>query len=542
MLVCPKLIIMDSEINRHNPPEDFFNDPKLEEGIHDEKGVLYSKDGKILLSAEGHTNKSYLGDYIVKPGTEFIREGAFQFVNTLKSIQLPDSLISIGDYSFSECNPIKEISIPQNVSFIGDNAFGNFYDGISEFKSTIKKININNNIFEQKDGYLWVVSTKRLISCKSDSKEIKIPNDIKIIGDAVLCGMWSKDLIIPCNVHTIEENSFATCNISKLTIPSSVKSIGSFAFSYCSELEIVIFEGKGPINLGENIFKSCYNLKYIIVPSSSKEYYQSILPEYKDQIIYHDEISLSPEIVNQDLENIIIDENDVTYSNNRSALLRVGNRGKFHMHNIDWKDKNKEYKIKIGTHVICNNAFQNISNLKKVYLPDTIKVLGKDVFENCWDIEEIIIPDNSINRLGYNLYKYFDKIYHNWEIEYSLINIDIKKQEDEEGVIYDEKNNVIIEGGKRIFYNKHLIKRTTIPSYFKVKEGTLRINNSAFEGAENLKEIIIPDSVVTIGAHAFSRCINLKKVKISDSIQTIGKRGFYGCKSLESINLPNTLN
>jgi len=52
---------------------------------------------------------------------------------------------------------------------------------------------------------------------------------------------------------------------------------------------------------------------------------------------------------------------------------------------------------------------------------------------------------------------------------------------------------------------------------------------------KNLKSVIIPDSVTTIGERAFSSCTNLQSVTIPDSVTTIGDYAFYECTNLQSV-------
>ena len=54
-----------------------------------------------------------------------------------------------------------------------------------------------------------------------------------------------------------------------------------------------------------------------------------------------------------------------------------------------------------------------------------------------------------------------------------------------------------------------------------------------------LKTLIIPDGVTSIGSNAFAGCRLLESIVISDSVTSIGFGAFYGCRSLASINIPD---
>jgi hypothetical protein len=61
-----------------------------------------------------------------------------------------------------------------------------------------------------------------------------------------------------------------------------------------------------------------------------------------------------------------------------------------------------------------------------------------------------------------------------------------------------------------------------------VPDGITVIDESAFEGFENLRSVKIPASVIGIGSFAFKSCRNLSEVNISKSTQ-LGKDCFDGC-------------
>ena len=63
---------------------------------------------------------------------------------------------------------------------------------------------------------------------------------------------------------------------------------------------------------------------------------------------------------------------------------------------------------------------------------------------------------------------------------------------------------------------------------------------SNFNGMKFLKEVSIPEKMISIGNSAFFDCVNLEKVTLSKSIKHIGDYAFAGCKSLKSINLSET--
>lgn len=56
-------------------------------------------------------------------------------------------------------------------------------------------------------------------------------------------------------------------------------------------------------------------------------------------------------------------------------------------------NKLEDYTVADGTEVICDRAFMNLKELKKVTLPSSIKAIGESAFSGCKSLSEINIPD-----------------------------------------------------------------------------------------------------------------------------------------------------
>lgn len=65
--------------------------------------------------------------------------------------------------------------------------------------------------------------------------------------------------------------------------------------------------------------------------------------------------------------------------------------------------------------------------------------------------------------------------------------------------------------------------------------GHLYLNES------EVKDLVIPNSVTSIGNYAFWKCKSLVSVTIPNSVTSIGDNAFLGCSSLTSISLPNSI-
>lgn len=92
---------------------------EIENGVRDERGVTYSKDGKRLLKAMADLS----GHYMIKEGTKVICNEAFLWLSSLTSINIPDSVTSIGNRAFAGCKSLTSINIPGSVIKMEGNPF-----------------------------------------------------------------------------------------------------------------------------------------------------------------------------------------------------------------------------------------------------------------------------------------------------------------------------------------------------------------------------------------------------------------------------------
>ena len=73
-----------------------------------------------------------------------------------------------------------------------------------------------------------------------------------------------------------------------------------------------------------------------------------------------------------------------------------------------------------------------------------------------------------------------------------------------------------------------------------IPESVTTIGNSAFVSCSKLTSITIPESVTSIGSMAFYNCTSLTSVTISEGVTSIGGYAFTGCSSLKTINYTGT--
>ena len=100
----------------------------------------------------------------------------------------------------------------------------------------------------------------------------------------------------------------------------------------------------------------------------------------------------------------------------------------------------------------------------------------------------------------------------------------------------EEKNLIVLHA-----YTAQYHVRSTLPLADPVNDGhsITAINKGAFFGC-GLSDVIIPDSVTSIGSGAFSCCMYMTNVIISGNVTNIGSDAFDGCSTLTSMTFNGT--
>lgn len=83
-------------------------------------------------------------------------------------------------------------------------------------------------------------------------------------------------------------------------------------------------------------------------------------------------------------------------------------------------------------------------------------------------------------------------------------------------------------------------EKVVIPSLYKKLPVTI-IGNSAFNGCEEITDVVIPNTVVTLDSYAFAGCNKLDNITIPDSVTTIENDVFNSCVSLKNITIPQSV-
>ena len=228
---------------------------------------------------------------------------------------------------------------------------------------------------------------------------------------------------------------------------------------------------------------------------------------------------LSTKTTEEDLKDAIIDEYGVKYSRDGKKLLEAL--------------CGKEYVVREGTEVICDEAFRWCKSLQSVTIPNSVKSIGDYAFSSCKSLQSVTIP-NSVKSIGDYAFSGCKSLQSvtipnsvtsigNWAFCWcvSLQSVTIP--------------NSVKSIGDKAFSDCHSLQSVTIPN------SVTSIGNEAFSRCKSLQYVTIPNSVTSIGDGVFGECVSLQSVTIPNSVTSIGNSAFFSCESLQSVTIPNSV-
>lgn len=447
-----------------------------------------SKLNHVNISKVDNINSSTFEDCVslsdIQISSELRKIGSFAFKRTaLETFTIPNSVMSVGEYVFSECSKLQTLTIGNGINTIsaplfagcpvlndlsfadGDNALSFSYtSGSPKFTSphnpnyysvnaygcfegtNIKNVYIGRNLKCGTPGYktycVPFLGNEAIETITIGPKVTNLP----------LAGMWSDGgEITESEWASYIVGFFQGCsNLKKVNIlGGGLKSLSNQIFMDCNSLEDISF-GYMISNIGSNAFKNCESLLNLY-------FYSETAPSYSGE-----------------------------FSNN----LYI----------------NSHIFIPIG----ARTSYETTSPWK-----------------NFWNLEESadLIAGFTLNGVKYEVLQD-----HNVQI----IGTTFKELADiilSSTVVYNGQEFIIADISQDAFPGNEFIRSIVIPN------GIVEIKDNQFNDCINLNKIVLPDKLRVIGGNAFKDCNTLKNINIPNSVKSIGSYCFYGCKSLEAIDL-----
>ena len=216
-------------------------------------GNLYTKDGKTLIQyALGKEDASF----IVPKGVERIEDAAFYCCDALMSVEISDTVTSIGKEVFNNCSKLTSVEMSDSVTTIGAKVFQDC--------RALTNIQLSNSLKE--------ISAYMFKSCTS-LESIIIPDSVTEIRHH---SFWNctklNDIKFGNGVERIEGQAFLDCKaLTSIELFDSVIYIGAYAFSRCEKLEEVIFPASVKY-LGNSLFKGCPELTSLTYKGKARQW------------------------------------------------------------------------------------------------------------------------------------------------------------------------------------------------------------------------------------------------------------------------------
>lgn len=372
-------------------------------------------------------------------GLEFIEDESFQEYDDLEEITIPSSIKHVGNAAFAYCGKLKKVTIMPNTGEWEEKTFAYCQNLQSAEILGMKELSEGMFLF-----------CNRLTN-------ITLPKELYKIGTSALEGTGIKDIQLPSGLKEIWLSAFEDTDLIKVELPKSLEILQTGAFCKCENLTEVTVQG--PISkLGAEVFlkdkklakvnglsyilnnpkydqdtfKNCPKL--IIDPLSAgiitKNWVRAQLKKDPETLIMPESVT---RIERDAFQNIVAKK--VIFNKDVRKILTLSFEGA----DIEVLDLSKIEKplilekgafkrtlikniilpptlVKIGEGAFADSgelvsvvmqgdslkkiptlAFESCSSLKKVTLPSSVLILGKDCFCECKNLNEINLPTRLIS-------------------------------------------------------------------------------------------------------------------------------------------------
>ena len=298
---------------------------------------------------------------------------------------------------------------------------------------------------------------------------------------------------------------YAFNNLDKLVsvkLPRNLVTLGNNAFYDCDNLRIVDARAAGKMSVGENAFCYCDKLEEVYMPDEVEN-------------ISRNAFQYCASLRRLDIKSVegAIDAYAFQGTNKLGSLdfLSVGS-----LQSSAFYGTSNGGKITIGavTGDINTNAFY-YSGAKEVYIGSCNGELRERAFENCSYLKSVEFGKGP-SAIGSRILR------NSTGVERFIAG------EGTQSVAEYAFSNKASSYYESVKYNTNL-KTVVLPSSVK------SIGSYAFYNCTALSDFTMPDSMTVIGDYAFQDCDSLKSVNIPDRVTSIGDYAFFDCGNLENV-------
>ncbi len=449
---------------------------------------------------------SGVSNLTIEDGVKTIETQAFYFAS-LVSVNMGNTVTTIGDMAFSNCSTLIDINIPESVTTIVGGAF--------EECSELKTINISASVTTIGGGAFAGCDQLTNIEVSSDNRIYKsidgnvyTKDGTKLVQYAV--GKTDSSFVVSDDVTEIYYSAFKGCEkLISITLGKKVKTIRNNAFTDCTEIVEVI------------------NKSQLNIVAGSSDYGEVALSA---KFVHNGDSKLSKI---GDYSFMTLDGVDylVGYSGNEKELtLPDSYKGrKYQIYKYAFRYNRNITKLIISDNVtsIGNQAFWGCYNLVSVTIGKSVTSIEKSAFSNCLKIVEIINKSSLDIQKGKNTHG---------EVAYHALQV-----HNGASVISNVNDYLFVTANGINYLVGYVGDETnlTLPASYNGQK--YEIISRAFHFNQNITKITIPGNVTKIGGYAFLYCLKLTDVIINSGVTEIGSYAFDSCYSLVNVAIPDSV-